>query len=51
MPKPVAITLSTAALILVLALAVLGVLSAVTGQRSGLDHARCAVPGCEVPER
>jgi hypothetical protein len=40
--KSLAITLSTAVLIVVLAFAILGVLTAVAGQQSGLDQARCA---------
>jgi hypothetical protein len=47
--KSLAITLSTAALIVVLALAILGVLTAVAGQQSGLDRSDCARTGCEAP--
>jgi hypothetical protein len=46
--KSLVITLSTAALIVVLALAILGVLTAVAGQQSGLDRPDCARAGCEA---
>jgi hypothetical protein len=46
MKKSLAITLSATVLILVLALAVLGVLTAVAGQQSGLDKSRCGTQAC-----
>jgi hypothetical protein len=44
--KSLAVTLSIAALIVVLAFAIVGVLAAVSGQQSGLDKSRCAAPSC-----
>ena len=45
--RSLAITLSATILILVLAFAALGVLSAVAGQQSGLDKSRCATQSCD----
>jgi hypothetical protein len=44
--KSLAITLSATVLIVVLALALLGVLSAVAGQHSGLERSHCPVQRC-----
>ena len=49
MKSSLAITLSAAILILIAAFATLGVLTAVAGQRSGLEHARAAHCGMLTP--